>query len=402
MNDQTIKHLENETEVVEGQTKAVSVYKGEATVEFDLSTMLPTVGTLDITDEQKAILFAPMDELDVEIRPDGMIYAPWTIYAQRLHKAFPMAWGLIPQGLPKINGTLVIWGFHLIIKGKYMGFVIGENNYQPTNRMMSFGDCAEGAKSNAITRLCKQAGMSLELWDKSYYMDWQKKYAETFIDKDKREKWRKKAEFVRHPLNQTAAVENDTHLEETGRADGLTDNVSETAKQPAFDKKVITIWNGKVKIADEKIGTKATNNPLFQKEFSGHVYFKAPVHFTNHLEKHFGVKHPEDLTWDMLNALYNHINKLADDPRWYTEEKVVEPLSGWQAHHAAKGAYEAKGASALYEDITTKYATRLGSASPKWGKALTDIAEAIGVVYDLPITAEAKAEIFAKLDKDIV
>lgn len=386
-------------EVIEAETKAVAVYKGEATVEFDLSTMLPTVGTLEITDEQKAILFAPVDELDVEIRPDGIIFLPWTVYAQRLHKAFPMAWGLIPQGLPKINGTLVIWGFHLIIRGVYMGFVIGENNYQPTNRMMTFGDCAEGAKSNAITRLCKQAGMSLELWDKSYYMDWQKKYAEQYTDKNGKLLWRKKAEFVRHPLNQTAVIPTDASAEDTGRTDGLTDP---DKKQPAFDKKAITIWNGKVKIADEKIGTKATNNPLFQKEFSGHKYFKAPVHFNNHLEKHFGVKDPEDLTWDMLNALYIHINGAASDPRWYTDGPAPEPLSGWQAHHAAQGAYQAKGVSDLYDEITAKYATRLDSASPKWGRSLTDIAEAIGVVYDLPITAEAKAEIFAKLDKDIV
>lgn len=78
----------SEEQVIEDESKAVVVYKGEPAVEFDLSAMLPTVGTLEITDEQKAILFAPVDELDVEIRPDGVFFLPWSIYVQRLHRAW--------------------------------------------------------------------------------------------------------------------------------------------------------------------------------------------------------------------------------------------------------------------------------------------------------------------------
>lgn len=375
-------------EIEEVKEQAVVVYKGEATVEFDLSSMLPTVGTLEITEEQKAILFAPVDELDVEIRPDGVFFLPWSIYVQRLHKAFPMAWGLIPQGLPKVNGNLVIWGFHLIIKGVYMGFALGENNYQPTNRMMSYGDCVEGAKSNAITRLCKQAGISLELWDKSYYEDWKKKYAEQFTDKNSRLLWRKKAEFVRHPLGQEATPA--PLVDETGRTDGLVDG----SRSP----RMITIWNGKEKLADEKIGKETAAKTAFNKEFSGHKYFKHPKHFDQHLEKHFAVKHAEDLTWEQLDAMHRHINNVSHDGRWYQQEKAEV---GWPVHNATKTLYEAKGAMPLFEEITNHYGPKLATIPARWGVKMKEISEAIGVVYDLPLNDEAKKEIFALLDKEL-
>lgn len=206
-------------------------------------------------------------------------------------------------------------------------------------------------------------------------------------------------ESISDEENQTSKIIEATMVEPSS---GPTEIISDTAKQP--EPRAITIWNNKVKMADEKIGPKATGNPVFQKEFVGHVYFKHPKHFAQHLEKHFGLKHPEDLTWDMLNVLHGHINGIKSDPRWYTDgpEVAKDPTSGWEGHNQTRALYEIKAAMDLYNEITEKYATRLGAAPAKWGKAMKDICEAIGVVYDLPISAENKAEIFAKLDKDIV
>jgi hypothetical protein len=58
---------------------------------------------------------------------------------------------------------------------------------------MTYGDAVEGAKSNALMRLCKGIGISLELWKPSFVRDWKNKYAESYWDEKKRDTlWRRK------------------------------------------------------------------------------------------------------------------------------------------------------------------------------------------------------------------
>jgi hypothetical protein len=104
-------------------------------------------------------------------------------YVTRLRKAFGIQWAIIPQGMPKFmkDSEMIYWGFYLVIEGKLSGFAIGEQKYQPTNPTMTYGDACEGAKSNALMRLCKGLGMSLELWKPSFVKKWREKYAETYV-----------------------------------------------------------------------------------------------------------------------------------------------------------------------------------------------------------------------------
>jgi len=156
---------------------------------FHIETLLNTAGTLELTKEQEEILFAPVNEADVEIRPDGLIYLPWMEYVTRLRKSFGCNWAIIPNGNPLIKGNIIIWGFYLIIKGKLMGFALGEQEYQPTNATMSYTDACEGAKSNALMRLCKGIGISLELWKPSFIRQWKEKYAYSYTIKGRLDKW---------------------------------------------------------------------------------------------------------------------------------------------------------------------------------------------------------------------
>jgi len=144
--------------------------------EWDMQTMLATAGTLALTDKQEKSLYAPVNEAEVEIRPDGLVYLPWVFYQARLTGAFGAAWSLIPQGMPKINGTFILWGFHLVIKGCYCGFAIGQQEYYPENKRMTYGDACEAAKSNALMRLCKDRGISTQLWEPEFTREWVKKY----------------------------------------------------------------------------------------------------------------------------------------------------------------------------------------------------------------------------------
>ena len=148
----------------------------------EIRQLILTAGTLDLPEEKNNILFAPVKPDEVFIKPDGLIYMTWVKYAGRLSKAVGLSWTMIPQGMPKIskdaqNNNLVIWGFHLMIKGVYCGFAIGEQQYHE-NKRMTYGEACEGAKSNALTRLCKAIGIGIELWDKSFINDWLGKYAD--------------------------------------------------------------------------------------------------------------------------------------------------------------------------------------------------------------------------------
>lgn len=164
-------------------------------VDLQIARLLPQAGTVVLTEEQKEKLYAPVNELDVEIRPDGLIYLPWMEYVSRLHAAFGLEWAIIPKGQPKMNPTKtgILWGFTLMIQGKPAGYAIGEQEYHANNPTMSWGDACEGAKSNALMRLCKGIGISLELWRPSFIREWKKKYAKqewrTGYGGQKRQTW---------------------------------------------------------------------------------------------------------------------------------------------------------------------------------------------------------------------
>jgi hypothetical protein len=163
----------------QNQQQQVQVKNENLDFGEEIRKMLSTAGTLELTKEQNDILFAPLKDNEVYIKPDGLIYLTWTKYASRLSRAFGTSWCMVPQGMPKINeGGLIIWGFHLIIKGIYCGFSIGEQQYHENNKRMSYGEACEGAKSNALTRLCKSLGIGLELWDKVFINEWLNKYAD--------------------------------------------------------------------------------------------------------------------------------------------------------------------------------------------------------------------------------
>ena len=144
---------------------------------------METVGTLSISPEAAAVLAKELDPKDIKIRPnDGIVYVPWTFYANRLNEAFGVTgWGMVPQGMPMSKpqgkGILVAWGWALIVHGVFVSFAIGETTYQPTNPKMSYADACEGAKSNALARNCKSLGMTLDLWDHDFGEAWKAKYA---------------------------------------------------------------------------------------------------------------------------------------------------------------------------------------------------------------------------------
>lgn len=223
----------------------------------EIEKFLPTAGTIVLSPAQEIILYEPIKDDDVEIRPDGLVYLPWMEYASRLRRAFGLSWVLIPQGLPKIQGEIIYWGFHLIIRGNFSGFAIGEQKYQASNATMSYGDACEGAKSNALMRLCKGLGIGLELWKPSFVRAWREKFAEQFPgiqpdgrpikDKNGKQKmlWRKKGETVEE---QTEEMINSSSSSLVSVSAPTTDKIEQQKQQAntIITKKLAAICGGDV------------------------------------------------------------------------------------------------------------------------------------------------------------
>ncbi len=178
-NDKTkavVKHDETALKKVE---EPQAVETRPMTITEKMVSMIPSVGTAEFTKKQQEIIYAPIDEADIEIRPDGLVYLPWVFYKERLTKAFKGQAVMIPATpLPAMENNLILWGFWLVINGKPSGFAIGQQEYKASNPVMTYGDAIEGAKSNAGMRLCKDIGIGLELWKPQFVREWQKKYAE--------------------------------------------------------------------------------------------------------------------------------------------------------------------------------------------------------------------------------
>jgi len=140
----------------------------EENISSQVANLLNKAGTIKLTPEQEEILYAPVPKEEIELREDGLYYLPWTFYVGRLRKAFGNEWAQIPAGKPSREGNLILQPFWLFIYGKPQAWAIGQQEYIPTNKKMTYGDAIEACSSNGLMRLCKRIGIGIELWDKKF------------------------------------------------------------------------------------------------------------------------------------------------------------------------------------------------------------------------------------------
>lgn len=379
------------------ESKELTIVDDKKSVEpfnndFDVTDMLATVGKLESTQEQKDIIFAPIEETEILIRPDGKVYLDWTWYSGRLTQAFPLRWTLIPQGMPKNKGNLIVWGFWLTVDGCLMGFAIGEQ--VATSNQMSYTEACEAAKSNALMRLCKGIGMGTKLWNKPFVEKWINQYAEQSLNESGKQRWKKKAEYAK---NDPAVIDAEV-IEVNTDAVVKKDQVDHTKTQTTQYRK-LTNWAGKEVPADEPLG-KAAATAKFETLFVSK--FNHANHFMAHIKKHFGVDRASDLTWDMAIALHDHLYDNKDDARFYQPEPTDKKLvSGWDAMKAIRQSFVDKGLEPLYNELTTYVDTRLGSLDGTLvKKTMSNILEAVGIAFDNPPNPTDLQEIKDAIDKD--
>lgn len=161
------------------------------------------LGTSAFAAETAATLQAPVDPEDVEVKPDGIIYLPEIKYRRILNAAFgPGAWGLAPRGQLTVHEKLVTREYALVVHGRFVAQARGEQQYFSEEGVST---AAEGCKSNALMRCCKDLGIASELWDPRFIRKFMKEHAqqqwvEHLTTKKRKQIWLRKDDDVRYPF----------------------------------------------------------------------------------------------------------------------------------------------------------------------------------------------------------
>ncbi|KAJ7139018.1 mitochondrial genome maintenance MGM101-domain-containing protein [Mycena epipterygia] len=141
------------------------------------------------------VLLAPLDPMDIEIKPDGLIYLPEIKYRRVLNRAFgPGAWGLAPRSETNVGPRIVSREYALVCHGRLIAIARGEQEYFDPSGIPT---ATEACKSNALMRCSKDLGIASELWDPRFIREFKAKhcvevFAEHLPTKKKKKMWRRK------------------------------------------------------------------------------------------------------------------------------------------------------------------------------------------------------------------
>ncbi|RIB05518.1 mitochondrial genome maintenance protein [Gigaspora rosea] len=176
----TIEAPNNKSE----QTEGLDLSKGIST-EQDWSKSYFGLSVKPFSKEVIDILLAPVVPENIEIKPDGLIYLPEIKYRRILNKAFgPGEWGLALRGDDSITPKNISREYALVCCGRLVSVARGEQDYFDPSGLAT---TAEGAKSNALMRCCKDLGIASELWDPIFIRDFKKHYCEdVFVEHRKK------------------------------------------------------------------------------------------------------------------------------------------------------------------------------------------------------------------------
>ncbi|KAF3068358.1 hypothetical protein GL218_08404 [Daldinia childiae] len=165
------------------------------------------LGTSAFSPETATVLQARLNPEDIEVKPDGIIYLPEIKYRRILNTAFgPGGWGLAPRGQLMVHEKLVTRDYALVVHGRFVAQARGEMSYFTEEGVST---AAEGCKSNALMRCCKDLGIASELWDPRFIRKFMKEHAmqvwvEHATTKKRKQIWLRKDDEVRYPFKKTS------------------------------------------------------------------------------------------------------------------------------------------------------------------------------------------------------
>lgn len=133
---------------------------------------------LKLNPEEEKGLLKPFDEAEIDIRPDGLIYLPTVYLRKRLNQVLGIGqWALIRRAEPMIKDNKCIYPAALYIRGKFASESIGGAEYHTSNPNQNWDDVVESARTDALSRCCKDIGLNAECWEPVFGEKWIKKYA---------------------------------------------------------------------------------------------------------------------------------------------------------------------------------------------------------------------------------
>jgi hypothetical protein len=165
----------------------------------------PGVSIAPFPREIAQVLLAPLDDKDIEIKADGIIYLPEIKYRRVLNQSFgPGGWGIIPHGSYAFDSKsrTISREYALFCLGRFVSVARGEQEY--FEGVQSLATVAEAIKSSALTRCCKDLGIASYLWDPVFISEWKKKHALAVFctnqkTKEKKRLWRRKDREFDYP-----------------------------------------------------------------------------------------------------------------------------------------------------------------------------------------------------------
>ncbi|SJX65437.1 probable MGM101-mitochondrial genome maintenance protein [Sporisorium reilianum f. sp. reilianum] len=177
-----------------GSASAGSTSAPPSNISEEWGTSFAGLGERSFSKEAVEVLMAPVNETDVEIKPDGLIYLPEIKYRRILNQAFgPGGWGMAPRSETNVGQGIVSREWVLICQGRFVATARGEQEFFKPSGVPT---ASEGAKSNALMRCCKDLGVSSELWDPRFIRQFRKKHCVEVWAQDtagkKKKLWRRK------------------------------------------------------------------------------------------------------------------------------------------------------------------------------------------------------------------
>lgn len=148
--------------------------------DIDWNTSFRGLSAEPFSEAACKVLREQLSKLDIEIKPDGIIYLPEIKYRRILNKAFgPGAWGLVPRSEAVIiNSNIVTRDYALVILGRLVSLCSGEQTFFGDDQIIT---SLEGCKSNALMRCCKDLGIASELWDPIFISDFKSRFCKPQI-----------------------------------------------------------------------------------------------------------------------------------------------------------------------------------------------------------------------------
>jgi hypothetical protein len=148
---------------------------------------------LRLEEEESDRLAAPFPDEALDVKPTGEVFVSQVHYRRRLNRVFgPGQWALVPRGKWTQDGPTMMREYVLYVRGHFVAEAVGECEYQESNSRMSWADAAEGCKSNALTRACKDLGIASECWDRLFANRWRREHCiHVWVEGQKRPQWRR-------------------------------------------------------------------------------------------------------------------------------------------------------------------------------------------------------------------